>query len=259
MVEWSLLREPIEISCSTANHLTSIMSTFNGRPSTDLKNVFNDFELEEVNVTLSATCKNFKIHEIAPEIRMLTLLGLMFVVVVGPVILSLVIRRCYKSKHPNPKNRKEDFIFYRIPRNNESGSVKTDVVVTNKRKTARQEKSAVMNTPLIDAVSAERVEIERIRASIYNPNTFSLTNQVFATMREEKQVPPTQKSVGVYSFDFSNGNSNASSETINDRYWKVRFPAEESFETPFTPDHSTSTVTFTPQKPTVYIDNDNFV
>ena len=231
------MREPIEISCSTANHLTSIMSTFNGRPSTDLKNVFNDFELEEVNVTLSATCKNFKIHEIAPEIRMLTLLGLMFVVVVGPVILSLVIRRCYKSKHPNPKNRKEDFIFYRIPRKNESGmsNVKTDVVVTNKRKTARQEKSAV-NTPLIDAVNTERVEIERIRASIYNPNTFSLTNQVFATMREEKQVPPTQKSVGVYSFDFSNGNSNASSETINDRYWKVRFPAEENL-----------------------IDNDNFV
>ena len=48
MVEWSLVRESVDKSCNRGKHLSSIMSTHNGRPSDDLKDSFHDFEIKEV-------------------------------------------------------------------------------------------------------------------------------------------------------------------------------------------------------------------
>ena len=61
-------------------------------------------------MTLSDTCRKLMEVKISPMERILPVVGMLFVVVVGPIILSLSIRRYYKkSRYPNtPRDAEED-------------------------------------------------------------------------------------------------------------------------------------------------------
>ena len=256
LVEWSLAPESIEKSCAMGNKFASILPSYNSAPSSDLMSSLRGFDqVVEVNVSLSYTCRNYKKVHMSRFQKLMPIAILFVIVVLGPIILSLAIRRCYKSSHPCPKSGQQDYIFYKIPpeqRRNEP--IQQPHTMTNKRKTARQETDEITDILKLSAIP-EKIEIEHIRNTFRSHTAFALTNDVFAKMyRKDKRVNNQRQGEDLLCVQAEV--SDTLSDTFSDRVSPSNYPVEDICGTP---KPSPPSVTFNIQKPTVYIDAYNFV